>query len=85
MGGGQSRALDAVYPIIYLDAIVVKVRSDHVVVNKACHIAMGVDVDGRKYLADPRRVTPFGRSTASDIPPTDGARRVAAPELRSLQ
>ena len=46
----QSRPLDAVYPIIYLDAIVVKVRSDHVVINKACHIAMGVDVDGRKHV-----------------------------------
>jgi len=46
----QNRPLDAVYPIVYLDAIVVKVRTDHVVVNKACHIAMGVDVDGRKHV-----------------------------------
>lgn len=46
----QSRPLDAVYPILYLDAIVVKVRSDHQVINKACHIAMGVDVEGRKHV-----------------------------------
>jgi putative transposase len=46
----QNRPLDAVYPIMYLDAIVVKVRADHSVVNKACHIAMGVDVDGRKHV-----------------------------------
>lgn len=48
--GWQSRPLDALYPILYLDAIVVKVRSDHVVVNKACQIAMGIDVAGRKHV-----------------------------------
>jgi len=46
----QDRALDAVYPILYLDAIVVKVRDDHMVINKAVHIAMGVDVEGRKQV-----------------------------------
>lgn len=46
----QSRPLDTVYPIMYLDAIVVKVRADHQVVNKAVHIAMGVDVDGYKHV-----------------------------------
>lgn len=46
----QSRPLDAVYPILYLDAIVVKVRADHQVINKACHIALGVDVEGRKHV-----------------------------------
>lgn len=46
----QSRPLDAVYPIMYLDAIVVKVRTDHQVINKAVHIALGVDVDGFKHV-----------------------------------
>jgi putative transposase len=46
----QSRPLDAVYPILYLDAIVVKVRADHQVINKAVHIALGVDVEGRKHV-----------------------------------
>ncbi len=46
----QSRPLDGVYPILYLDAIVVKVRDDHMVTNKAVHIAMGVDVEGRKQV-----------------------------------
>jgi putative transposase len=46
----QSRPLDNVYVLMYLDAIVVKVRSDSSVVNKACHIAMGVDEDGRKHV-----------------------------------
>ena len=46
----QQRPLDAVYPILYLDAIVVKVRTDHVVVNRPVYIAMAVDVDGRKHV-----------------------------------
>lgn len=46
----QSRPLDPVYPILYLDALVVKVRNDHTVVNKAAHIALGVDIDGRRHV-----------------------------------
>jgi hypothetical protein len=46
----QSRPLEEIYPIIYLDAIVVKVRDGHQVRNKAAHIAVGVDLDGRKHV-----------------------------------
>ena len=46
----QQRPLDAVYPILYLDAIVVKVRSDHVVVNRPVYIAMAINVDGQKAV-----------------------------------
>lgn len=46
----QSRPLDAVYPIVYLDAIVVKVRADSHVVNRPVYIALGVDLDGRKHV-----------------------------------
>ena len=46
----QQQPLDAVYPILYLDAIVVKVRSDHVVVNRPVYIAMAIDVDGQKHV-----------------------------------
>jgi len=46
----QNRPLDAVYPVIYLDAIVCKVRHEGQVRNKAAHIAIGVDVDGRKHV-----------------------------------
>jgi putative transposase len=46
----QSRPLDEVYVLMYLDAIVVKVRTDGAVANTACHIAMGVDEDGRKHV-----------------------------------
>jgi putative transposase len=46
----QSRPLDPVYPIMYLDAIVVKVRTDHVVVNRPVYIAMAIDLDGAKHV-----------------------------------
>lgn len=46
----QNRPLDAVYPIMYLDAIVVKVRDGHVVVNRPVYLALGVDIEGRKHV-----------------------------------
>lgn len=46
----QSRPLDDMYPILYLDAIVVKVRTDGRVTNRPVYIAMGVDLDGCKHV-----------------------------------
>jgi putative transposase len=46
----QSRPLEEIYPIIYLDALVVKVRDGHTVRNRAAHIAVGVDLDGVKHV-----------------------------------
>lgn len=46
----QARPLDEIYPIIYLDALVVKVRDGHTVKNRAAHIAVGVDLDGVKHV-----------------------------------
>ncbi|WP_281561752.1 IS256 family transposase [Thalassomonas sp. RHCl1] len=46
----QSRPLDAVYPIVYLDCIVVKIRQDKRVINKAIYLALGVNLEGRKEL-----------------------------------
>ncbi|WP_372430527.1 IS256 family transposase [Janibacter melonis] len=46
----QQRPLDALYPVIYLDAIVVKVRDGAHVRNKAAHIAVGVDMDGIRHV-----------------------------------
>lgn len=46
----QSRPLDAVYPIVYLDCIVVKIRQDKQVINKAVYLALGVNLDGHKEL-----------------------------------
>ncbi|MBK8999542.1 MAG: IS256 family transposase [Myxococcales bacterium] len=46
----QSRPLDSVYPIVYLDAIVVKIRDQGVVRNKSVYIALGVTVQGNKEV-----------------------------------
>jgi len=46
----QQRPLDALYPVVYLDAIIVKVRDGGHVRNKAAHIAIGVDFDGIKHV-----------------------------------
>ena len=46
----QSRPLEAFYPVIYLDAIVVKIRDGAHVANRAAHIAVGVDMDGTKHV-----------------------------------
>lgn len=46
----QSRPLERLYPIVYFDAIVVKVRQDGRVINKAIHLALGVNLQGQKEL-----------------------------------
>lgn len=46
----QSRPLESFYPVVYLDALVVKVRDGAHVANRSAHIAVGVDVDGIKHV-----------------------------------
>ena len=61
----QNRILDEIYPIVFLDALVVKVRHGHLailrkpqnacphegrVINKAVHLALGVNLEGKKEL-----------------------------------
>lgn len=46
----QNRSLDEIYPILYLDALVVKVRHEGRVLNKAIHLALGVNLAGQKEL-----------------------------------
>jgi len=46
----QSRPLDTVYPVIYFDALVVKARVDKQIVNKAIHLALGINMNGEKEL-----------------------------------
>ena len=70
----QSRPLDPVYAVVFLDAIVVKVRDNQVVQNKPAYVAVGVDADGEKHvlgiwLAAPRRrPRPPARAPASGPP-----------------
>jgi putative transposase len=46
----QSAPVDSVYPILYIDAIRIKVRDAGVVANKAAHLVVGVDVEGLKHV-----------------------------------
>ncbi len=46
----QSRPLDAVYPIVYLDCIVLKIRENKRVINKSLYIALGINLQGHKEL-----------------------------------
>jgi putative transposase len=46
----QNRPLDNIYPIVYLDCIVVKVRQDNSVINKAVFLALGINLEGHKEL-----------------------------------
>lgn len=46
----QGRPLDAVYPILYLDAIHLKLRSSGSVQNQAVYVALGINLDGQKEL-----------------------------------
>ena len=46
----QNRPLRALYPIVYLDALFVKVRHEGRVVKKAVYLALGINLDGEKEL-----------------------------------
>ena len=46
----QSRPLETVYPLVFFDAIRVKIRDESLVRNKAIHIALGVRADGTKEV-----------------------------------
>ena len=46
----QKRQLDSFYPVIYLDAIRIKVRDNHRVIGKSAYLAVGVDLDGIKHV-----------------------------------
>ncbi len=48
MQAWQTRPLDDVYPIVFFDAIRLKIRDDGRVCNKAVYLAIGVDINGQK-------------------------------------
>jgi putative transposase len=46
----QNRPLEALYPIVYLDALVAKVRDNGQVINKSVYVALGVTLEGHKEV-----------------------------------
>ena len=65
----QRRPLEAFYPVIYLDAIRVKVRADHRVSNRSAHIAVGAG-HGRR------------QARAGDLDPGRGGGLILGPRVR---
>ncbi len=46
----QNRPLDGIYPIVYFDCIVIKIRQDKKVINKSIYLALGINLEGHKEL-----------------------------------
>jgi putative transposase len=46
----QNRSLDALYPIVYFDAIVVKIRHEGKVTNRAIYLALAINLEGNKEI-----------------------------------
>jgi transposase-like protein len=46
----QNRPLESIYPIVFMDATVLKIRVDRVVKNIACYIMLGVTLEGKKEI-----------------------------------
>ena len=46
----QMRPLDSLYPIVYFDCLVVKVREDKRIINKSVYVALGIDLSGKKDI-----------------------------------
>ena len=68
----QNRPLEAIYPIIYMDAIHIKLRRDGKVANTAVHIVLGVDLNGHRdilghWVADGEEGANFWLSVMSDL------------------
>ena len=46
----QNRPLEAIYPIVFMDATVLKIRVDRVVKNIAAYIMLGITLEGKKEI-----------------------------------
>ena len=74
----QARPLDAVYPVIFIDALMVKIR-DGVVANRPVYLAIGVDCEGAKQVlglwVGPTTDRRVGQVPADGAVRAQGARR----------
>jgi transposase-like protein len=46
----QSRALETIYPFVFMDAIHYKIKEDHQIVTKAAYVVLGITLDGSKDI-----------------------------------
>jgi transposase-like protein len=70
----QSRPLEPLYPVVFFDAIRVKVRDQGTVCNKAVYLALGITPDGRKHILglwiDPNEGAKFTRTPFRTMTPS---------------
>jgi transposase-like protein len=68
----QNRPLEAIYPIIFIDAIHIKLRRDGKVANTAVHVVLSVDLEGHRdmlghWVADREEGANFWLSVITDL------------------
>ena len=80
----RTRPLDEVYPIVYFDALRVKVREDRSVRNLACYLALGVTCDGEREVLGHLVAGDRGREVLAGRPqrPPPPRRRRRVDQLR---
>jgi hypothetical protein len=59
----QQRPLDDVYPVVFLDALVLKIREGGTVQRGACYLALGVTVEGERDVLGSGSRRPRARSS----------------------
>ena len=67
----QFRPLDSIYPIVFLDGIVFKIRKDSRVINKCVYSVLGIDMEGKKdilgiWISENERAS-FWASVCNDL------------------
>ena len=72
MQAWQNRPLAAIYPIIYLDAIHLKIRQDGKVINTAVYVVLAIDLEGKRdilghWIGDGAEGANFWLSVVTDL------------------
>jgi transposase-like protein len=70
----QSRPLEAVYPVVFFDALRVKIRDDGLVRNKAVYVALALDCEGHKEVLGHRDNASVARGSSKTRAPSSGSR-----------
>jgi len=68
----QNRPLEPIYPIIFMDATVLKIRVERVIKNTACYIMLGINLEGKKdilgiWIAEENETSKYWLSILNEI------------------
>ena len=67
----QQRPLEAIYAVVFMDAIHYNVRSEGRIIKKAVYIAIGINLDGRKDVLGTDNLTGFSSAIEAVFPKTE--------------